>query len=122
MRIPIAYALSYPRRLPMSLPGLNLAHCSSLEFQDPDYDRFPALPLAFKAIRKGGVQPAVLNAANEVAVEAFLEGEISFLDITLIVAKVMDEVKDGSEDSIEDILLADRQAREEASRLIRKRV
>ena len=122
MRIPIAYALSYPRRLPMSLPGLNLAHCSSLEFHDPDYDRFPALPLAFKAIRKGGVQPAVLNAANEVAVEAFLEGKISFLDITLIVAKVMDEVKDGSEDSIEDILLADRQAREEANRLIRKRV
>ncbi len=122
MRIPIAYALSYPRRLHMSLPGLNLAHCSSLEFHDPDYDRFPALPLAFKAIRKGGVQPAVLNAANEVAVEAFLQGQISFLDITLIVAKVMDEVKDGSEDSIEDILLADRQAREEANRLIKKRV
>jgi len=121
MRIPIAYALSYPRRLPMSLPGLNLANCSNLEFHDPDYDRFPALSLAFKAIRSGGVQPAVLNAANEVAVDAFLEGEISFLDITLIVAKVMDEVRDGSEDSIEDILLADRQAREEANLLIRKR-
>lgn len=122
MRIPIAYALSYPRRLPMSLPGLNLASCSNLEFHNPDYDRFPALPLAFKAIRKGGVQPAVLNAANEVAVEAFLEGEISFLDITLIVAKVMDVVKDGSEDSIEDILNADRQARAETNRLIKTSV
>ncbi|MEA3466653.1 MAG: 1-deoxy-D-xylulose-5-phosphate reductoisomerase [Thermodesulfobacteriota bacterium] len=122
MRIPIAYALSYPRRLPMSLPGLNLAQCSNLEFHDPDYDRFPALSLAFNAIRKGGVQPAVLNAANEVAVDAFLEGHISYLDIASIVAKVMDKVQKGSEDSIDDILLADRQAREEAALLIQPRI
>ena len=121
MRIPIAYALSYPRRLPMSLPRLNLAQCSKLEFHAPDYDRFPALSLAFKAIRKGGTQPAVLNAANEVAVDAFLEGHISYLDIASIVAKVMDKVQDGSEDSIDDILLADRQAREETSLLVQAR-
>ncbi len=121
MRIPIAYALSYPRRLPMSLPGLNLAQCSHLDFHDPDYDRFPALSLAFNAIRKGGIQPAVLNAANEVAVDAFLEGHISYLDIASIVAKVMDKVQKGSEDSIDDILLADRQAREEASLLVQAR-
>lgn len=118
MRIPIAYALSYPRRLPMSLPGLNLAQCSNLEFHDPDYERFPALSLAFTAIRKGGVLPAVLNAANEIAVAAFLDEKISFLDIAATVAKVMEQVKDGSEDDLDDILAADRQARDVANALI----
>lgn len=118
MRIPIAYALSYPRRLPMSLPGLNLAECSNLEFLDPDYSRFPALSLAFTAIRKGGVLPAVLNAANEIAVEAFLDGKIPFLDIAATVATVMEEVQEGSEDEIEDILQADRLAREAATALV----
>ncbi len=118
MRIPIAYALSYPRRLKMSLPGLNLAQCSNLEFHKPDYERFPALSLAFLAIEKGGVLPAVLNAANEVAVDAFLNNEISFLDIAATVATVMDRVQDGSEDSISDILAADAQARDEATAII----
>ena len=118
MRIPIAYALSYPRRLPLHLESLNLAQCATLEFHEPDYGRFPALSLAFDAIRKGGVQPAVLNAANEIAVDAFLAEKISFLDITATVAKVMGKVQAGSEDRIEDILTADRLAREEAARLI----
>ncbi len=118
MRIPIAYALSYPRRLKMDLPGLNLAQCSNLEFHEPDYERFPALSLAFTAIEHGGVLPAVLNAANEVAVAAFLAEEISFLDIAATVAKVMEKVRDGSEDSIEDILHADSLAREEAMSII----
>ncbi|MEN8200713.1 MAG: 1-deoxy-D-xylulose-5-phosphate reductoisomerase [Thermodesulfobacteriota bacterium] len=118
MRIPIAYALSYPRRLPMRLPALSLAQCSNLEFHDPDYERFPALSLAFQAIRQGGVLPAVLNAANEVAVDAFLDEKISFLDIAAMVAKVMETVRDGSEDSIDDILAADSRAREEAAALI----
>ncbi len=118
MRIPIAYALSYPRRLKMDLPGLNLAQCSNLEFHNPDYERFPALSLAFQAIEYGGVLPAVLNAANEVAVAAFLAEEISFLDIAATVAKVMEKVREGSEDSIEDILHADFLAREEARSII----
>ncbi len=118
MRIPIAYALSYPRRLPLKLPRLSLADCGSLEFHKPDYGRFPALSLAFKAIEEGGVLPAVLNAANEVAVEAFLDGQISFLDIAATVAKVMEVVTDGSEDDIHDILRADSLARIEAKRLI----
>lgn len=118
MRIPIAYALSYPRRLKMDLPGLNLAQCSNLEFHEPDYERFPALSLAFQAIEYGGVLPAVLNAANEVAVAAFLAEEISFLDIAETVAKVMEKVREGSEDSIEDILHADFLAREEARSII----
>lgn len=120
MRIPIAYALSYPRRLPLRLESLNLSQCASLEFHEPDYERFPALSLAFDAIAAGGVLPAVLNAANEVAVAAFLEGQISFLDIAATVAKVMEKVQKGSEDSIDDILAADRLAREEAAFLIRE--
>lgn len=118
MRIPIAYALSYPRRLAMPLPGLNLSQCSNLEFHDPDYDRFPALSLAFTAIRKGGVVPAVLNAANEIAVDAFLDKKIPFLDIAATVATVMEQVQDGSEDLIDDILAADTEARQVALALI----
>jgi len=118
MRIPIAYALSYPRRLAMSLPGLNLAQCSNLEFHEPDYEKFPALSLAFIAIKKGGVLPAVLNAANEVAVDAFLNEKIPFLDIAATVATVMEQVQDGSEDSIDDILAADSAARDVATALI----
>ncbi len=118
MRIPIAYALSYPRRLAMSLPGLNLAECSNLEFHDPDFIRFPALGLAFTAIKKGGVGPAVLNAANEVAVDAFLGGKIPFLEIARTVATVMELVQDGSEECVDDILAADRQARNAATMLI----
>jgi 1-deoxy-D-xylulose-5-phosphate reductoisomerase len=118
MRIPIAYALSYPRRLPLRLESLNLYQCASLEFSEPDYERFPALSLAFAAIKAGGVLPAVLNAANEVAVDAFLDGRISFLDIALTVEKVMTKVHQGSEKNIDDILSADRLAREEASAVI----
>ncbi|HIP82216.1 MAG TPA: 1-deoxy-D-xylulose-5-phosphate reductoisomerase [Desulfocapsa sulfexigens] len=114
MRIPIAYALSYPRRLAMSFPRLNLAQCARLEFQEPDCKKFPALSLAFKAIRQGGILPAVLNAANEIAVDAFLNGKIPFLDIAATVATVMEQVQEGSEDSIEDILAADSAARDAA--------
>ena len=118
MRIPIAYALSYPRRLPLRLESLKLSQCASLEFYEPDYERFPALSLAFGAIEKGGVLPAVLNAANEVAVAAFLKGKISFLDIAEIVAKVMKTVPNGSEESIDEILSADRLARKEAGAIV----
>ncbi len=118
MRIPIAYALSYPRRLPLRLESLHLSQCANLEFHEPDYERFPALSLAFDAIDTGGVLPAVLNGANEIAVAAFLEGKISFLDIAATVANVMKKVHKGSEDSIDEILLADRLARQEAIALV----
>ncbi len=118
MRIPIAYALSYPRRLSMPLPGLNLTQCAHLEFHKPDYQKFKALALAFKAIRQGGVLPAVLNAANEVAVDAFLDKKLAFLEIATTVATVMDQVQTGSEDSLADILAADKAARDAATALI----
>ena len=118
MRIPIAYALSYPERLPLALASLNLSQCARLDFHEPDYNCFPALDLAFSALRAGGVLPAVLNAANEVAVTAFLDGRLSFPAIVEIVASTLETVQDGSEENLEDILAADSQARREAERII----
>lgn len=118
MRIPISYALSYPKRLELDLNPLQLSQCGDLEFLEPDYTSFPALKIAFEAIRTGGVAPAVLNAANEIAVDAFLDSRIKFPDIAETVARTMDIVQEGSEDSLEDILQADMNARREALRLI----
>lgn len=118
MRIPIAYALSYPERMDLGLTPLNLSACGQLEFLKPDYNCFPALQLAFDAITTGGTLPAVMNSANEIAVEAFLTGKISFLQIAETVAKTMDIVVGGDENSLEDILEADTLARKEATRII----
>jgi 1-deoxy-D-xylulose-5-phosphate reductoisomerase len=118
MRIPIAYALSYPRRLPLALQPLKLSQCSNLEFHDPNYDCFPALGLAFEAIRSGGVAPAVLNGANEVAVAAFLHEKIAFHRIPEIVEETMSRVQEGSDESLDDILAADKKAREIACNLV----
>lgn len=120
MRIPIAYALSYPARLELDLRSLNLSMCANLEFLEPDYISFPALKLAFEAINTGGVAPAVLNAANEVAVDAFLDSQIIFPDIAGTVARTMDIVQEGSGDSLEDILQADRRARRVALDIIQQ--
>ncbi len=114
MRIPIAYALSYPQRLPLKLRPLQLSRCPNLEFHEPDYASFPALRLAFEALRAGGVAPAVLNAANEVAVAAFLEERIGFTAITETVAATMERVHTGSDASLTDILAADETARRSA--------
>lgn len=118
MRIPIAYALSYPKRLPLALKPLQLSQCGNLQFHEPDYARFPALSLAYQALRQGGVMPAVLNGANEVTVEAFLGGRLSFPGIIETVSKVLEKVQNGSEDSLDDIMAADSSARYEAERLI----
>lgn len=118
MRIPISYALSYPARRTLELQPLNLSTCGILEFFEPDYKSFPALNLAFSALESGGVLPAVLNSANEVAVEAFLLSKITFPQIAETVARTMDIVHEGSENSLDDILAADETARREAVRLI----
>ncbi len=122
MRVPIAYALSYPARLPLQLPSLDLARCSSLQFMEADYENFPALQLAFAAIRNGGVQPAVLNAANEVAVDAFLSGQIDFPMISETVARTMAIVGEGRDTSLIDILQADSEARKVARRLVERTI
>ncbi|MHB8811090.1 MAG: 1-deoxy-D-xylulose-5-phosphate reductoisomerase [Desulfobulbaceae bacterium] len=111
MRIPIAYALSYPERLGLGLSRLSLSQCGSLSFAKPDHERFPALQLAFAALAQGGTKPAMLNAANEIAVEAFLDGHLPFLDIATVVAETLAGTDNGDEMDLQAILAADSQAR-----------
>jgi 1-deoxy-D-xylulose-5-phosphate reductoisomerase len=90
MRLPIQYAFSYPERWAAPLPPLDLVRSGQLEFHLPDYDAFPCLRLAYRAVEVGGSLPVVLNAANEVAVEAFLAGRLAFTDIPRVIAQAMD--------------------------------
>ncbi|MEJ5348034.1 MAG: 1-deoxy-D-xylulose-5-phosphate reductoisomerase [Desulfosoma sp.] len=114
MKIPIAYALSYPERLPVKAPRLDLFALGSLTFYPPDMEAFPCLNLAYQAARTGGTMPAVLNAANETAVEAFLSGQLGFTDIPGLIARVMDAHTVMPADSVQRIQEADRWARDTA--------
>ncbi len=118
MRTPIAYALSYPERLPLKIPQLDLCQLGRLTFEQPDRQKFSCLGLAYDALREGGTSPAALNAANEVAVEAFLKGEISFLNISRVIATVLDLQRDNRIEHIDDVLRADRRARTRARQAI----
>jgi 1-deoxy-D-xylulose-5-phosphate reductoisomerase len=111
MRTPIAYALAWPERMVSPSPRLNLAEVAKLEFFAPDLERFPALALAWEALRAGGRSPTILNAANEVAVAAFLNHEIGFLDIAAVVADVCASLGTGDLGSLEDVLAIDAEAR-----------
>ena len=111
MRIPIAYALAYPERVELNLQPLDLFALQTLTFQKPDLSRFPCLDLAFAACRAGGTMPAVLNAANEVAVEAFLDNRIPFQTIATLVDQAMQEHLLGPAAELEVILEADAWAR-----------
>jgi len=116
MTIPIGFALSYPDVLDLDyLPRLDLAATASLTFEDPDPVRFPCLGLAYRALQAGGAMPAVLNAANEVAVERFLARDIGFQDIPRIIAAAMATHRGGACDSIPDLLACDARAREHAA-------
>jgi len=94
MRTPIAFALSFPERIPIKLPRLDLTKMRTLTFEKPDMKKYPLLKLAYDALKKGGVMPAVLNSADEVAVESFLNKKIAFTDIPKIIKKTMTNVKD----------------------------
>jgi 1-deoxy-D-xylulose-5-phosphate reductoisomerase len=114
MRIPIAYALSFPKRLRGSWPPLDLTQHGELNFLPVEKRRFPALSLAYEALREGGSMPAVLNGANEVAVAAFLSGRIGFREIHRIIGKTMHRHASRHVSEIGDILEVDRWARQEA--------
>jgi len=118
MRIPISYALSYPRRLNLQLPSLDLSQVGGLTFSAPDPERFPCLQLAYRSIEIGETMPTILNAANEVAANAFLEGSIRFTDVPLILQRLMEEHEVKPVRTIEDILRADQWSRERAKNLI----
>jgi 1-deoxy-D-xylulose-5-phosphate reductoisomerase len=112
MCFPIQYAVTWPERVPNALQPLRLAELGRLEFEAPRYDTFPALGLARRAGQAGGTLPAVLNAANEVAVAAFLEGRIPFPRIWSLVEHAMDQSENFARPSLDDILQADSQARD----------
>jgi 1-deoxy-D-xylulose-5-phosphate reductoisomerase len=112
MRLPIAYALTYPRRLLLSAPSLDLCRIGHLTFEPPDLERFPGLKLGYDAARTGGTMPAVLNAANEVAVAAFLDGRLSFPGITRVVEQTMAAHEPQPLQSLEQVLAVNRWGRE----------
>ncbi|KFC75852.1 1-deoxy-D-xylulose-5-phosphate reductoisomerase [Massilia sp. LC238] len=118
MRTPIAHALAFPERIASGVPQLDLTAMAALQFHQPDFARFPCLALAFDALRAGGTAPALLNAANEVAVQSFLEREIGFRDIDRVIAQVMDTVPHGPAPSIEAVLAQDARARAAAQDVI----
>ena len=115
MRTAIACALAWPERIDAGVAPLDLVAHGRLEFEAPDDEAFPALALARAALAAGGTAPAILNAANEVAVEAFLDGRIGFLAIADTVARALDTVPAGEADSLDAVLEADRRARESSA-------
>ncbi|TAJ25449.1 MAG: 1-deoxy-D-xylulose-5-phosphate reductoisomerase [Nitrospirae bacterium] len=121
MRTPISYAMQYPERLPLDQPPLDLARIGTLTFQEPDHERFPCLGLGYEALRIGGTMPATLNAANEVAVAAYLQEGIGFLEIAEVIEGTMAAHKPRSIATLDDALEADRWAREKADSLVHAR-
>ena len=120
MRGPISYALSYPERLSGPISGLELETIGSLTFRKPDHDMFPCLSYAYQAIRTGGTVPAALNAANEVAVYAFLNNKIGFNDIPAVIRNTVERHTVKAEPELDDVLEADRWAREIAGQYVKE--
>jgi 1-deoxy-D-xylulose-5-phosphate reductoisomerase len=118
MRTPIAHALAYPERIASGVAQLDLTQIATLQFEKPDFARFPCLALAFDALRAGGTAPALLNAANEVAVQAFLDRKIGFRQIDRVIAQVVDTLPHGDAHSIEAVLAQDAAARAAAETCI----
>jgi 1-deoxy-D-xylulose-5-phosphate reductoisomerase len=111
MRTPIAYGLAYPKRIDAGVAPLDLFKIARLDFTAPDFARFPCLSLAYRALAAGGTAPALMNAANEVAVDAFLGKRIRFLDIPRLIGDVLDKLTCVNVNALEDVLQADTQAR-----------
>jgi 1-deoxy-D-xylulose-5-phosphate reductoisomerase len=121
MRIPIAHTLAWPARMATQSPRLNLTALARLDFAEPDSIRFPALRLAREALRAGGGASAILNAANEIAVESFMQHRIRFLDIVGTVARVLDAMGAPSADTLDEVLALDAAARRTAVRVAAER-
>lgn len=118
MKTPIAYALSWPERLPLDQPPLDLCEIGRLSFSLPDLERFPCLRLAYDALARGGTVPAVMNAANEIAVDAFLRNKLSFLGIPQVIERTMQHHQGGELTTVEQALQADLWGRHKAKELI----
>jgi 1-deoxy-D-xylulose-5-phosphate reductoisomerase len=118
MRTPIAYALGYPDRIESGVSSLDLLRIAKLEFEAPDFLRFPCLQLAYNALDAGGTAPTVLNAVNEVAVSAFLKEQITFCDIPKLITSALDNISTEKVSSIEHVIDIDARARQYASNWI----
>lgn len=121
MRTPIAYALAWPQRMESGVKSLNLFEVGRLDFEPPDANRFPCLRLAYQAARGGGTMPAILNAANEVAVQAFLDRRIGFTDIASVIEHTLSSLPASNDIQLEAVLADDRRAREVAEHFIGSR-
>ena len=119
MKLPIQYALSFPRRLSNNYPRLDLKKVGTLTFEEPDIRTFRNLGLAIEALNKGGNLPCVLNAANEIAVFAFLRNRLGFLDMTDVIEKTMEQIPFIAEPTLDDYSASDGEARNFAADLIR---
>ena len=119
MKVPIAYALSYPERVSSGINGIDLAKSKDLQFNLPDLQKFRCLKLAYDCLEQGGSYPIEINAANEVAVNAFLKNKIKFLQISELIETALNSAKNQSFNSIEDILMIDEQARKKTEDLLK---
>jgi 1-deoxy-D-xylulose-5-phosphate reductoisomerase len=115
MKLPIQYALTYPRRLKNDFPRFSFLDYPSLTFEQPDTKTFRNLALAFEALRQGGNAPAILNAANEIAVARFLRDEIEFLDLPRVVEHALERIAHQAKPSLDDLVAADAEARRVAA-------
>ena len=122
MRTPIAYALGYPNRLDSGVPALDLTKAGKLEFETLDFVRFPCVRLAYDALKQGGTAPTLLNAANEIAVEAFLNHQLRFVDISAVLEEVMATITITAAASLDEIIAADASGREAARAAINERM
>ena len=118
MKGPIQSALTYPGRIPRRCEPFDFAANHEITFEEPHMDRFPCLRLAYEALETGGSMPAVLNAANEIAVKSFLSGKIGFADISEIVEHALNKTEISKPDNIDSLIQADNNGRAEASKYI----
>jgi 1-deoxy-D-xylulose-5-phosphate reductoisomerase len=120
MRTPIAQALAFPDRIDSGVSSLDLARVATLGFERPDFERFPALQLAYEALARGGSAPAVLNAANEIAVAAFLERRLSFLSVTAVIEETLASTASAPLGTLEDVFAVDAAARRRADQIVNR--
>ena len=118
--MPISYALTYPDRHEFDFPRIDLVKIGKFDFYEPDLNRYPCLKLGYNALDAGGNAPAVLNAANEICVAAFLDGKIKFTDISVIIERILENFEHISVPSLNDIVDSDSEARERTLVFIKK--
>jgi 1-deoxy-D-xylulose-5-phosphate reductoisomerase len=119
MKVPIQYALTYPDRVECNVKRVNFADYQALTFAEPDFKKFPCLDIAYKALNAGGTMPCIMNAANEIAVQAFLDGKIKYPDIYAIISKTIEMTNKINNPSLDDYIMIDSTSRINAMENVR---